>query len=367
MTFIKNKKKIKALCVVSSLNIGGVETMLCNSINNNFLYEQDLAILKDQFDSFLVNNLKGKTFFYNLKKGHSFIIVSIKLIKLLYANKYNVIHAHDPLALFFCSLLKFFKPNVVVIYTLHSTGFFQRVKRTTKLLLKYCTNKVVCISGPVFNECKNEKIFQGILIHNGVCIDAFNAPTFKKNKRFTIVNIGRLSLSQKGQDILIKASAICRDQGYLFDLFLIGGESADDRKSKPAFESLIKKHNLYGMVHLEGLQHNVVKYLQMADLFVLPSLYEGFGNVLIEAMAAEVPVLASNVDGPKELICDGNNGILFQVGNEKGLADKIIWLMNKPEKRNIIAKQGKHFSKKFDIKIMIKKHYELYSDLLKRN
>lgn len=67
-----------------------------------------------------------------------------------------------------------------------------------------------------------------------------------------------------------------------------------------------------------------------ADIFVLPSRFEGFGLVLLEAMAAGLPVIASDVDGPAELLVDGSNGIKFAVGSERDLARKIMALAARP-------------------------------------
>lgn len=98
-----------------------------------------------------------------------------------------------------------------------------------------------------------------------------------------------------------------------------------------------------------------------ADIFVLPSRYEGFGLVLLEAMAAGVPVVAADVDGPAELLVDGSNGIKFKACSAEDLADKIAALAANPEVAARIATTAQHFVTEFDIANMREQYFAILS------
>jgi glycosyltransferase involved in cell wall biosynthesis len=285
-------------------------------------------------------------------------------LKRVNINKYDVLHPQDQLSFLLCSFIRILKPSIKIIFTVHNTGEFGRYNFIARLLLRFRTHMVIAISNPVLNECKEEGIVHSQLIYNGIYLNDFHIEKRTPSEKFTIINVSRLDIEQKGQDILLKASAICRDKGYLFDLIFIGKESPNNKKSRLVLDELVEKLELQDLVHFMGIQHDVRKYFKQSDLFVLSSRYEGFGNVVIEAMAAELPVLVSNVDGPGELVRDGQNGLLFNVGDEQDLANKIIILMDNKEKRDTLALEGKKFSEGFDISKMIEKHYDLYSTLV---
>jgi len=88
------------------------------------------------------------------------------------------------------------------------------------------------------------------------------------------------------------------------------------------------------------------------------------GLVVLEAMAAGVLVIASNIDGPAELINHENNGLLFESGNHLDLAEKIIELCKNREKMNQFAQNASEYVKSFDISVMCEKYCELYKSLV---
>lgn len=124
-----------------------------------------------------------------------------------------------------------------------------------------------------------------------------------------VISVGRLC-EQKGFVTLINAFAEIH-KSYDHMRLTIYGEG-DERSN---LESLIKSLNIEDYVFLPGTVSDIEKALSAADLFVFPSLYEGFPNALCEAMAAGLPVIASNCSGNVDLVQDGVNGRLFPVGD----------------------------------------------------
>lgn len=97
-----------------------------------------------------------------------------------------------------------------------------------------------------------------------------------------------------------------------------------------------------------GFQDNPFKYISRARVFVLSSSYEGFGNVLIEAMALGIPVVSTRCpSGPEEIIQDGINGILVPPDDEQALAESIRTLLVREDLRSRIAKAGRERAEDF--------------------
>lgn len=138
--------------------------------------------------------------------------------------------------------------------------------------------------------------------------------------KFHIVSCGRLH-PQKGFGFLLEAAEKLIYQNGLTDLrFHILGEGP----SREELQREIKQRQLSEFVVLEGFQDNPFQYYREAQLFCLPSLYEGFGLVLAEAMACRIPVLATDCpSGPAEILEHGKYGRLVPPANADALADQI--------------------------------------------
>ncbi len=137
--------------------------------------------------------------------------------------------------------------------------------------------------------------------------------------------LGRLH-DQKGFDILVRAATILRDRGVAFHL-RIGGEGED----RPKLEGLIRDFDLAAQVELAGWVSPPGPFLADLDLFVVPSRYEPFGLVVIEAMAAGVPILASALEGPQEVLAGGRFGRLVASEDPEALAQALIEAMKQPQ------------------------------------
>ncbi len=100
------------------------------------------------------------------------------------------------------------------------------------------------------------------------------------------------------------------------------------------------------------------------DIFILPSILEGFGIVLLEAMAAGIPVVASDVDGIREVVIQGESGILIPPKNPDAIASAVIQLIENPQLVKNLVENGLKRARLFDVQDHIMKLESLYSNLL---
>ena len=133
-----------------------------------------------------------------------------------------------------------------------------------------------------------------------------------------IVALGRLH-EQKGFDVLIDAAARLRQMGLNFRL-LIGGEGEEGASLRAQAHRL----GLGDTVVFQGWIDDGAAFLAQGDLMLVPSRYEPFGLVVIEAMAAGLPVIASDLEGPREILDGGRLGAVVPAGNPEALAKAVL-------------------------------------------
>lgn len=173
-----------------------------------------------------------------------------------------------------------------------------------------------------------------------------------------IVACGRLH-QQKGFPYLLNAMRQVRNtiSAHLW----IVGEGPD----RPALEAQIAQLGLTDCVRLVGFQNNPFQYMAAADVFVLSSLYEGFGNVIVEAMASGTAVVATDCPyGPAEIIEDGMSGILVPPADADALAQAILRVLTNPQSRQYLARNGKLRSQDFHASAIATSYGTLFQQVL---
>jgi len=225
-----------------------------------------------------------------------------------------------------------------------------------KLIYKW-TYKVICVSKAVKHfiiDAKEINALKGVVIYNPVS-DAI--PTEKKlAKDFTIVSVGRFE-KVKNQASLIRAFSQLENRKT--KLILVGEGS-----ERIYLENLIKKLNIEARVFLTGFVSNPEEYLSQSHLFVLPSLSEGFGIAVVEAMQQEMACLCSNVGGISEFITHNESGWLFNPNDENELIEKLNTLLASPYSE--IEKIAKQANKSVNNKFTIRKYAENLESLYRK-
>lgn len=194
---------------------------------------------------------------------------------------------------------------------------------------------------------------QAVVIHNGVEIpEAASAPTGRD-----VVTVTRLR-PPKDTTTLVAAAARVRD---LFDRLLVVGDGPD----RPEVERLVSELGLDGQVELLGDRDDVDAILARASVFVLSSRSEGLPMAVLEAMAAGVPTIASNVGGIPEVVNDGADGVLVAPGDAHALADALRRLLDDAELRLSMGRKARERARaSFGLDHFREAHVALYDELL---
>ena len=145
---------------------------------------------------------------------------------------------------------------------------------------------------------------------------------------------------------LIRALARVREQRPA--RLLILGEAANPRRSakrKAELDAVAREVGVQDHVRLEGYVANPFPYMRLASVFALSSLYEGFGNVLVEAMACGCAVVSTDCpSGPAEILEHGRYGPLVQVGDHKALGDAILSVLDTPPDPELLRRRAADFT-----------------------
>jgi len=149
-----------------------------------------------------------------------------------------------------------------------------------------------------------------------------------------LLSIGRLS-PEKGHRYLLEAAGRLRSQGLPFALALVG-----EGPMRPSLERQVGRLNLGRWVHLPGFRGDVPHLLAESNLLVLPSLTEGLPNVVLEAYAARVPVVASAVGGVPEAVREGETGYLVPPRDPAALADRLAACLRDPARARAMGEAG---------------------------
>jgi glycosyltransferase involved in cell wall biosynthesis len=151
-----------------------------------------------------------------------------------------------------------------------------------------------------------------------------------------VVAAGRLA-EAKNYPLLIEAFAILR-QRTPASLFILG-----QGDQEAPMRALIAERNLTDCVHLCGFRRNPWSYMARADVFALTSRYEGFGNVLVEAMACGVPVVATASSGTREIVSPGADGLLVESHDPAAFASALARVLDDPMLRRCMGETaGRH-------------------------
>tara|TARA_B100000780_G_scaffold275342_1_gene241792 strand:- start:2853 stop:3998 length:1146 start_codon:yes stop_codon:yes gene_type:complete len=232
------------------------------------------------------------------------------------------------------------------------------------LLWKMCLKKISCITSPTkatLDFIKSLKLnrdnflLRDPIIHvHEILQKKKKVSEYKDKIKKNYVAIGRLT-KQKNFAFLIKCFEKIINKDNKIKLYILG-----NGEEKKKLQNLIIRNKLNNNIFIEGYQNNIYKYLKRADAFILSSLWEDPGFVLVEAFYSNTIVISSNCkNGPVEILENGKNGFLFENNSENSFFQKFDEFNNTSEKNiKIIKLQAKKMSKNYSL-------YNHYKNLIK--
>lgn len=356
---------MKILHVITSLRTGGAEKLMVDLLPRLKAKDLDVDLLLfDGTDTPFRREVEAAGIkVFNLGIGGS-VYSPLRLIRLLpFMRKYDVVHTHNTAPQMFAALCRIFSRTKLVT-TEHGGSNRRRSIRSFKLIDKWMYNRydrVICIAAKTeknlceyLGKCKTKIL----TINNGVDIAKYSGATPSDELERLVPGSRKLIMVagfrwEKDQDTLIRALSLLPDK---FHLFLVG-----DGVRRPELEALSKELALDARIHFLGLRTDVAELLHAADYVIMSSHFEGLSLSSVEGMAVGKPMLASDVDGLREVV--GGAGILFPHSDSKALAARILDLDTNVEKYRTIASACGHRAAKFDISAMAEKYSQLYSTL----
>lgn len=215
-------------------------------------------------------------------------------------------------------------------------------------------NTIICQSDYMVDDFKEKFNFTGnnlMKIYNPVDFDMIDKKSddgtvpFQNNGYKNVVAIGKMS-PQKGFDLLLHSFALNRSKTKDVNLWLLG-----DGEYINSYKELAETLDITDQVYFVGRQSNPYVWLKHADLFILPSRYEGLPNVLLEALSCHCPVIVTNHPG-------GTNEIMNIIGSPNRIVNSLNW-----EKKwfNKMVFSDNEFKNNFDVMIIMEKYVELFN------
>jgi len=299
----------------------------------------------------------------------------IRFWKLLIREEIDLVHSNCFSGVVFASIpTKLMK--IPLVWTVHgwtSGGGVQGY------LINFFVDKILTVSNAVrkfilkFDRISSEKVetvFLGVNLEEYSNINETNKirKEFGINKSFPLIGmIGRFQ-RVKGHYYFFKATKNIKKECPQAKFMIVGARIFERKSDKGYPEEIIKWTKEFGLendIILTGFRNDITDILSALDVLVLPSLRESFGLVLVEAMAAGVPVVATRCEGPEDIVENNVSGILVPVKDSEALSKAVLFLLKNREKTNeMISTAKKRVEKLFNVYLQTKRIESIYDDLL---
>ena len=290
------------------------------------------------------------------------------LVSVIRRKNINVLHAHEFAMNAYGSMASAIT-GVPIVTTVHGKNYYgERLRRRLAYRFVSRHSKMVAVSNDIadFLEKTIGICAKNIItIHNGVRIDRFRKDGSARNRIREMLGlsddqpllgtVGNL-YPVKGHIYLIKATAIVKKTVPDVKTVIAGrGELLDRLKGEVSGMGLEKN------IEFLGFREDIPQLLQAMDIFILPSLSEGTPLSILEAMASQKPVVATDVGGLSEIVENGETGFLVPREDPESLAEKILLVLEDKELAGKMALEArKKVEKKYDLNIMAKKYIDIY-------
>ncbi|MEW6173588.1 MAG: glycosyltransferase [Bacillota bacterium] len=301
----------------------------------------------------------------------------LRLARMLQKEKAAILHAHGSKAGLVGRLAARLARTPVVFFTAHNSIFYEqwpvykkKVFAFAEKALAHGTFKIIAVSNALRQELLEQERLppeQVVTVYNGINPKQFRVAEERAALRQrlkipgenrVVGTVARLA-PQKGVKFLIQAAALIPPSERPF--FLVVG----DGPLRGELEALARNSGVAERFFFAGAREDIPQVLGVLDLLVLPSVTEGLPLILLEAMAASLPVVATGVGGVPEVVVDGETGVLVRPGDPAGLAREICSILEEPGRAKEMGIAGrKRVCKFFTVERMAGDVLDLYRKAL---
>jgi len=302
------------------------------------------------------------------------VVAYKQLDKLLNKLQFDVVHCHTPIGSFLARMIghKHHVPHI--IYTAHGFHFYEGaplvnwlVYRTAEKYMAKYTDALITINNEDYQNAQSFKLHNGGKVYKiagaGIDTKRFREVMINRERKrselgisgkYALLSVGELN-KNKNQEVVIRALGKVEHSNIKY---LICGDGVN----RAGLEKLIHELGMEECVSLLGYRTDVPEICYASDLFVFPSFREGLPVSMMEAMAAGLPVLASEVRGNVDLISDGDNGYLIKPEDVEGWAEHIMQMVTNQEQTTVMGMKNKIIMLEYDNIEVKKKLEQIYRD-----
>ncbi|MBP7243914.1 MAG: glycosyltransferase family 4 protein [Bacteroidia bacterium] len=294
-----------------------------------------------------------------------------KIAKICNEQKFDVVHTHDSHAHSAAVLSAAVFSNMVPIVVSRRVDFAVSSNLFSKWKYNHASiKKIICVSEMILNitaPSMNDKK-KLTVVHSGINTTNYNFSLEgnllkdELNLSQETILIGNLSALADHKDFptfLKVAKEVIHANPFVH--FIIAGTG--DEKS--LIDKFIDENNLSSRIHLLGFRKDVTKVMKSLDVFLITSKTEGLGTIVLEAFAAEIPVVATRAGGIPELVSDGVTGLLVEVGDVSGLTRAVQKVLADHELRMKIISNAKSKVQEFSFQATAQKTLNIYQEIIK--
>lgn len=281
----------------------------------------------------------------------------------LEAGEFDVVHIHEPVTPSL-SLLALWSYDGPIVATFHTSTLRSRAMQAAYPLVRPSLEKIaarIAVSEDARRTVTTHIGGDAVVIPNGVFVDAFaGAPTNPQwcgtSERPTVAFVGRIDEPRKGLPVLCEAVPAVLEQ-LPGARFLVAGRGDEHEAAELLPEAVRSSMTFLGLVS----DADKASLLRSADVYVAPHTGgESFGIVLVEAMSAGAPVLASDLDAFRRVLGDGTMGVLFPTGDAAALAASLVDLLRDPARRSALSEAAATGVRRYDWSVVAKDVLAVY-------
>jgi len=306
----------------------------------------------------------------------------VALFRLMRKLEPHIVHTHTSKAGILGRLAAWMARVPIVIHTPHGHVFYghfgrllSRIFLQMEKLLGRITHHQIALTPEEGNDYLNLGVAKSkniSVIHSGVDLNCFKRSATESNPKRNELAIPPNSLVVgyvgwlipiKGVTYLVNAMAEVV-QRHPNSLLVLVGKGDEKGEEETKLSKQVENLGIADHVRFLGWRPDVDEIMGCFDIFVLPSLNEGMGRVLVEAMATGLPIVASSVGGIPDLVKDGENGLLVPPADAGALKRAISDLLSDKAKRKRMGETGKRMCRPYSVEAMVEKIDNLYSRLL---